>query len=104
MFQQTQTEYIYCILIAISGVTTIEPTTTISTKFIGSAVERTNRPINKSGILGNLEALLTQEIEIGNFMRVAEDAYSLPPLPPSTYQPPTSIPMPVPTSPLPTIN
>ena len=78
---------------AITGVTTIEPTTTISTKFIGSAVERTNRPINKSTILGNLESLLTREVEAGNFMKVGEDTYSLPPLPPSTYQPPTSIPM-----------
>ena len=75
--------------------TTIEPTTTISNKFIGSAVERTNRPINKSAILGSLEALLTREVEAGNFMKVAEDTYSLPPLPPSTYQPPTSYPMPI---------
>ena len=67
-------------------------------------MERTNRPINKSAILGNLEALLTREVEAGNFMRVAEDTYSLPPLPPSTYQPPTSLPMPVATPPLPTIN
>ena len=80
--------------------TTIEPTTTISTKFIGSAVERTNRPINKSAILGSLEALLTREVEAGNFMKVAEDLYSLPPLPPSTYQPPTSYPMPIATPPI----
>ena len=80
---------------AITGVTTIEPTTTISTKFIGSAVERTNRPMNKSAVLESLETLLSREVDAGNFMRVGEDTYSLPPLPPSTYQPPTSYPMPL---------
>ena len=80
---------------AITGVTTIEPTTTISTKFIGSAVERTNRPMNKSAVLESLETLLSREVDAGNFMRVGEDPYSLPPLPPSTYQPPTSYPMPL---------
>ena len=81
--------------IAITGVTTIEPTTTISTKFIGSAVERTNRPMNKSAVLESLDSLLSREVDAGNFMRVGEDTYSLPPLPPSTYQPPTSYPMPL---------
>ena len=33
-------------------------------------------------------------------MKVAEDTYSLPPLPPSTYQPPTSYPMPIATPPI----
>ena len=67
-------------------------------------MERTNRPINKSAILGSLEALLTREVEAGNFMKVAEDTYSLPPLPPSTYQPPTSYPMPIATPPIPGSN
>ena len=51
-----------------------------------------------------MEALLTREVEAGNFMKVAEDTYSLPPLPPSTYQPPTSYPMPIATPPIPGSN
>ena len=51
--------------------------------------------MNKSAVLESLETLLSREVDAGNFMRVGEDTYSLPPLPPSTYQPPTSYPMPL---------
>ena len=45
-----------------------------------------------------------REVEAGNFMKVAEDTYSLPPLPPSTYQPPNSMSMSIANPPLPVSN
>ena len=75
-------------LLAESGVTIIEPTTTITTKFICSAVERTTRQINKPAILSNLGMLLSKEVECGNFSKVGEEMYRLPPNG-TPYQPPT---------------
>ena len=46
---------------------------------IPGAVQNTQRNIPKAGILDNFDKILARELECGNFAKVAEDTYRLPP-------------------------
>ena len=57
---------------------------TITSDFISKAIENSSRNFNKPAVLANLQAILSQELESGHFVRVGPDTYTVPPNPPPT--------------------
>lgn len=55
-------------------------TATITTKLIAKAIESSKRNIDRGLTLHNLELLLAREVEMGHFIRVSQDTYSVPPM------------------------
>jgi len=90
-----------------SASASIESGITVTPQFIAKAVETSHRQIYRAAVLGNLDLILTKEVELGNFIKVAEDQFRIAPFaspfhpqhsllalnPPLAHPPPAPVPV-----------
>ena len=68
-----------------SASASIESGITVTSQFIAKAVEASHRQIYRAPVLGNLDLMLAQEVDRGNFIKVGEDQFRIAPFPSPFY-------------------